>query len=132
MVHHPRMTTTQRLPPSLTPLNAALAMLLDGLEPVAAIDLVLTEALGCVAADGPPLPACPAHDIAAIDGWAFRSRDMVGASSYSPLPMPRLPAWREAGDPMPAGCDCVVDADLVDTSSPLAQVVAEAIPGQGV
>src|SRR3954471_15172134 len=44
MVHHPRMTTTQRLPPSLTPLDDALAMLLDRLEPVAAIDLALTEA----------------------------------------------------------------------------------------
>ncbi len=39
------MPTTQRLPVSLTPLEAALAALLDGLEPVAPSDLPLAEAL---------------------------------------------------------------------------------------
>ena len=80
----------------------------------------------------PPLPALPPRDIAAADGWALRAHDLVGASSYSPLPLAALPVWVEAGDAMPDGCDCVVDCDSVDRSGPIAQVLAEAIPGQGV
>jgi molybdopterin molybdotransferase len=123
---------TQRLPPSLTPLDFALAALLRDVEPVAPVDLPLTEALGCVTAAMPPLGAHPAHDIAATDGWALRANDLVGASSYSPLPLAAPPIWVETGDAMPAGCDCVLDADAVEVVGPLAEVLAEAVPGQGV
>lgn len=126
------MVVTQRLPVSLTPLEAVYAALLDRLEPVAPVELPLADALGCVAADTPPLAAFPPCDTAVADGWALRARDLVGASSYSPLPLAASPAWVEAGDRMPDGCDCVVDADLVDRSRPLVQVLAEAVPGQGV
>jgi len=127
-----RMTSSQRLPTSLTPLDVALAALLRDLAPVAPTKLPLTDALGCIAADMPPLKPHPPHDIAAADGWALRANDLVGASSYSPLVLTTSPVWVEAGDPMPAGCDCVLDSDSVDPSGPLALVLAEAIPGQGV
>ena len=126
------MSLTQRMPAALTPLEAALAALLDGLKPVAPRDVPLAEALGCVAAELPPLQALPASDVATVDGWAFRSRDLVGASSYSPLPLAGSPVWVEAGDPMPESCDCVIDSDLVEQTGPLFQVSAEAIPGYGV
>jgi molybdopterin molybdotransferase len=126
------MIPTQRLPASLTPLDVALPALLERLEPVAPIELALAEALGCVAAEMPPLKAHPACDIAASDGWALRARDLVGASSYSPLPLAKPPVWVEAGDAMPEDCDCVIDSDAVDRTGPLLQVVAEATPGQGV
>jgi molybdopterin molybdotransferase len=126
------MIPTQRLPPSLTPLEVALGAVLDRLEPVAPLALPLAEALGCAAADMPPMMAFPAADIAASDGWALRARDLVGASSYSPLPLVRPPDWVEAGDAMPEGCDCVIDFDLVDQTGPMVQVLGEAIPGQGV
>jgi molybdopterin molybdotransferase len=126
------MIPTQRLPPSLTPLEVALGAVLDRLEPVAPLALPLAEALGCAAADMPPMMAFPAAGIAASDGWALRARDLVGASSYSPLPLVRPPDWVEAGDAMPEGCDCVIDFDLVDQTGPMVQVLAEAIPGQGV
>jgi molybdopterin molybdotransferase len=126
------MIPPQRLPASLTPLDLALAALLDRLEPVAPIELPLAEALGCVAAEMPPLRAVPPCDIAAADGFAFCARDLVGASSYSPLPLATSLAWVEAGDAIPHGCDCVIDADLVDQTGPMAQVLGEAIPGQGV
>jgi molybdopterin biosynthesis enzyme len=123
---------TQRLPPSLTPLDSALAAWLRGLGPVVPSDLPLADAAGCIAADAPPVPAYPARDVASVDGWAFRANDLVGASAYSPLSLSAGPAWVEAGEPLPEGCDCVLDADAVDVSSPLAQVLAEGVPGQGV
>jgi molybdopterin molybdotransferase len=126
------MTSSQRLPATLTPLDAALSALLKGVEPVAPVELPLNEALRCVAAEMPPLEAQPPRDIAAADGFAFRAHDLVGASSYSPLPLPSAPTWVEAGEPVPEGCDCVLDSDSVDVSGPMPQVLAEAIPGQGV
>ena len=123
---------TQRLPPSLTPLDAALAALLKGLDPLTPVELPLSEAAGCIAAGNPLLAPRPSCDVAAADGWALCANDLVGASSYSPLPLPTAPAWVDAGDAMPAGCDCVLDADSVEVSGPLAQVLAEGVPGQGV
>ena len=126
------MNSPQRLPASLTPLDAALAALLRGVAPVLPVELPLAEALRCMAAEMPPLSAHPPHDMAAADGFALRARELVGASSYSPLPLAVVPAWVEAGAAMPDGCDCVLDSDCVDVTGPIAQVVAEAIPGQGV
>src|SRR5258708_24663536 len=125
------MIPTQRLPASLTPLDVALAALLQRLEPVAPVALPLVEALGRVAAPMPPLGAFPRRDIAANDGWALQARDLVGASSYSPLRLPKPPVWVEAGDPMPDGCDCVIDMDAVDQTGLLFEALSEAIPGQG-
>jgi molybdopterin biosynthesis enzyme len=124
--------TAQRLPPSLTPLEIALSTLLHDIKPVAAIELPLSEALRGIAAEMPPLKALPPHDIAAADGFAFRAEKLVGASSYSPLPLTAAPYWVEAGDAIPENCDCVLDADAVDRSGPIVQVLAESIPGQGV
>jgi len=132
VVHHFQMIPTQRLPATLTSLDAALAQVLRGVAPVAPAALPLAEALGCVAADMPPLHAHPSRDTAGGDGWALRARDLVGASSYSPLPLTLPPVWVEAGEALPAGCDCVIDADLLDQTGPLVQALAEAIPGQGV
>ncbi|RXG90996.1 molybdopterin-binding protein [Bradyrhizobium zhanjiangense] len=123
---------TQRLPSSLTPLDTALAALLRGVDAVAPVELPLAEAIGCIAVGTPLLAAYPPRDIAAADGWALSADDLVGASAYAPLPLAMAPAWVDAGDAMPEGCDCVLDAGAVEVSGPLAQVLAEAVPGQGV
>lgn len=123
------------LPPTgaLTSVEAALAALLEGLAPVVSRSVALDEALGLVAAEMPALQdAEPAHSIAATDGWACRALDLVGASAYSPLMLAAAPTWVETGDAMPDGCDCVLQADLVDCSGPMAQAVGEAAPGQGI
>jgi molybdopterin molybdotransferase len=125
-----------RMQPSigaLTSLESALGALLDGLAPVAPSFLPLDRALGRVGAAMPPLVhAQPARDTAKADGWACRALDLAGASAYSPLPLTAVPIWVEPGDAMPEGCDCVLDADLIDCSCPMPQVFAEAVPGQGV
>ncbi|MBN9068983.1 MAG: molybdopterin-binding protein, partial [Rhizobiales bacterium] len=126
---------TKTLPPTgaLTSLEAAVAMLLDGQAPVAPSFLPLEAALGRVAAEMPPLAQpLPAVSMATMDGWAFRALDLVGASAYSPLPLASAPIWVETGDAMPEGCDCVVEAGLVDYGGPIAQAMGEAAPGQGI
>src|SRR5258707_338556 len=100
------MIPTQRLPASLTPIETAHAALLERLEPVAPIELLLADALGCVAAEMLPLEAHPPCDVATADGWALYARDLAGASPYSPLHLTRSPVWVEAGDAIPKGCDC--------------------------
>jgi len=126
------MIKAQRLPASLTPLDAALAAVLREVAPVTPCELPLAQALDCVAADMPPFKPYPARDIAAHDGWAFRASDLIGASSYSPLSLATPAFWAEAGAILPDHCDCVVDADAVQVMGSVVQVVAEAVPGQGV
>jgi molybdopterin molybdotransferase len=126
------MNVAQRLPPSLTALDEALAALLDGLAPAAVAELPLSQALGCVTAEPVPIRTYPQQDIALVDGWAFRASDLVGVSAYAPLPLTTAPNWVEAGDPIPNGCDCVIDADGIDQSAPVPQVMADASPGHGV
>src|SRR6187402_3093 len=97
-MHDPSWRMTQRLPSSLTSLAAALTALLRDVDPIAPVELVLTEAAGYVAAGTRLIAAYPPHDVAAADGWALRANDLVGASAYSPLPLTTAPAWVEAGD----------------------------------
>ena len=125
------MTVPQRLPASLTALDVALAALLRGLAPSAVVELPLGEALGRVSAGLPPLAAYPPCDVAVADGWAVRALDLVGASSYAPLQLMSA-RWVESGDQMPNGSDCVIDADSVEQTGSIIQVMTEAIPGQGV
>lgn len=127
------MIQTQRLTAALTPLDVALRLLCRDLRPVDAIELSLAEAIGLIAAGTSPLKAAlPASNTATADGWALRAHDIVGASSYSPLQLAKPPRWVEAGERLPDECDCVLDADLVEQAGPLFQVLAEAVPGQGI
>lgn len=127
------MIQLQRFTAALTPLDAALRLLLDGVTHVDPIDVAFAEAIGRVAADMPPLKsALPEFNIATADGWALLSRDLVGASSYSPLHLTTAPPWVEAGDRLPEGCDCVIDADLVQPAGALFHVLGEATPGHGI
>lgn len=123
----------QQLTATLTPLEVALAALLDRARAVAPAELPLAEAVGCVAAEVPKLAvALPPFAVAMVDGWAMRAHDLAGASSYAPLPLAAPPVWIEAGDRVPDGCDCVIDAGGVERNGPVFQVVTEAIPGEGV
>jgi len=50
---------------------------------------------------------------------------------YSPLPLSAPPSGSKPARPCRRGCDCVIDADLLDQTGPIVQALAEAIPGQG-
>ncbi len=127
------MAEPQQIIMSLTPLEQARAMLCDGLAPVAAMPVALSQAQGCIAAGlARAGRVVPERDVAMRDGWAFRASDLVGASSYAPVLLNSAPAWVNAGDALPPGCDCVVEPDMVEQIGPLAQAVADAVPGANV
>jgi molybdopterin biosynthesis enzyme len=133
MVHHIRMAGPQQIIASLTPLEQARTLLCDGLAPVAATPMPLAQAEGCIAAGlARTGRVVPEHDIAMRDGWAFRASDLVGASSYAPVPLTGAPKWVNAGDALPSGCDCVIEPDMVEQIGPLAQAVGESTPGANV
>jgi molybdopterin biosynthesis enzyme len=127
------MSRTQPSNGALTSLESALADLLDGLVAVAPMSVPLEQARGRIAAETAMLERpLPLLSRATIDGWALRSLDLAGASSYTPVPLMDAPAWVEAGDELPEGCDCVLKADLVETAGPIAQAFSDAIPGEGI
>lgn len=127
------MTLRQERPAALISIETALGWLLPRCRTVKPLALSLHEAHGRVAAESLPLSApVPARAVALIDGWAFRAGDIAGASSYAPVFLSSEPAWVEAGQPLPDGCDCVIDPGLVERAGPAAQVIAEAVPGEGV
>jgi molybdopterin molybdotransferase len=127
------MTGAQQLTVALTPLDAALTKLLEGVQAVTPVELLLADAIGCVAAEMAKLDtALPAGNVAMTDGWAARAQNLAGASSYSPLLLRVSPVWVEAGDPLPEGSDCVVEESAIEPVGAMFQAVAETIPGQGV
>lgn len=116
----------------LTPLETALAALLDNLAPVPTRSVPVGEAAGFVAAEMSPIETpVPPTNIAEIDGWAFRAGDLVGASPYAPLAITGAPEWVEVGAPLPSGCDCVLEPGFVERAGTAIAVLAEAAPGEG-
>ncbi|WP_424629487.1 molybdopterin-binding protein [Bradyrhizobium sp. SYSU BS000235] len=118
---------------SLISLEEALSRLLERCEPAEPKEVPISQALGHVlaqtlTANGP----YPAQNTATRDGWALRSQDLVGATAYSPVLLNELPPWVESGDALPAGCDCVLEPEVLEQIGPMVQVIAETIPGAGV
>jgi molybdopterin molybdotransferase len=118
---------------SLISLEEALDRLLEGCEPVEPNEVPISEALGRVLSQTLSLIGpCPAQNTATRDGWALRSQDLVGATAYSPVLLNELPTWVENGEALPAGCDCVLEPELLEQAGPIVQIISEAIPGAGV
>ena len=117
---------------SLTPLDHALAHLLDGLAPVRPVRMPVGEAIGLVAAESVLAPgAVPAGAVALRDGIAVTSSDLVGASAYAPALLMTAPAVVGIGDPLPAGCDAVLPADAASSQGSFVEIGQAAYPGEG-
>lgn len=119
-------------PPANLPVALArvLAELLDGAAPVPSRCVPLDEAAGAMLAAPLVVPApVPARAVALRRGYAVASADTLGASPYSPLPLPAVPALVEAGDTLPAGCDAVLPKDTVLITGALAEAQDSASPG---
>lgn len=101
-------------------------------RPLPAVDLALDQAAGLrLAADLRAAVAYPRFDNGALDGYALRSRDSVGASAKAPVALAVAgqqfagQAWRgrlgrgqalhmTTGSPLPAGADALVPYELVE------------------
>ena len=131
--HGPPSGMTQQLAATLTPADAALARLLERRTPLRRSTCRSRRRSAALPRRcRGTRPRCRRLNVAMADGWAMRARDLAGASSYAPLPLAAPPVWVEAGDRLPEGCDCVIDESAVEQAGPMFQVVAEAIPGEGV
>jgi molybdopterin molybdotransferase len=87
--------------------------------PLGPEDIALRSAAGRVVARTVEAAlAVPPFDRAAVDGFALRADETVGASAYNPLPFRLQPASAgvaagvavavQSGDPLPAGADAIV------------------------
>lgn len=130
-------TATERNSPSvaLLSLDEARSRMLDGLAALPAETIALDAALGRVLAE--PIASrltLPPWDNSAMDGFAVRSHDVVGASETRPVMLDVIgesSAGRSAkaevregtairiltGAPMPAGADTVIPIE--DTNAPM-------------
>jgi molybdopterin molybdotransferase len=121
--------------------------ILDSLRPLPPYEQPLLDALGLVAAADVYSPiALPSFDNSAMDGYAVRYADVVGATDESPVHLPvvgeigagqaRILAMSPGtavkimtGAPVPAGADAVVPYEWTDHG--VAQVVISRAPGEG-
>lgn len=117
----------------LTALAEAQSALLALLAPVAPRHVACAEAVGLVAADLAPLPAgSPARAVALRAGYALRSHDLAGASSFSPALLAERPTLVGMGDVLPDGCDCVLEEAALDLCGPMTQAFVESYPGENI
>ena len=114
----------------LASLAEALGPVLAGLEPAAPVKLPPLDAVGLILAA--PLHASgpvPAAATALRKGLAVRSLDLVGASPHAPALLAAHPPMVRAGEPLPPGCDAVLDPDAVTDHGGWLEAVEAPAPG---
>jgi molybdopterin molybdotransferase len=76
----------------------------------------------------------PAMDRVAVDGYAVRAADSVGASDYNPIPLdfsgPPLPV--SVGDAVPQGTDAVVAVEHTRSDAGMIELVTTVAEGDGI
>lgn len=131
-------------------LRAAVARVLVGASALPAEDVPLHTAAGRILAAGLRAPmALPAWDNSAMDGYAVRGADVIGASSAAPvrltvietvaagavptLSVGPLQAIRiMTGAPVPPGADCVVRVEDSDDGRELVSIFSDRDAGRNV
>jgi molybdopterin biosynthesis enzyme len=116
----------------LTPLSDVQALIAGEVPPVAASQVAVEDAVGCVLAADVIAERRPAYAIAILDGWALRSDETLGASGYAPAPLSHIPQRIDAGEAMPENCDCVAPFATVRVAGGQAEALTEVAPGEGV
>ena len=112
--------------------EAALAWIDGATRCLETDEVALNQAFGRVLGEDIHAAApIPPVDCAAIDGFAVRAIESIGAGAYNPLPVPSLPV--AAGEALPAGTDAVVAFDHVESVNRGDVVLVElAAPGANV
>ena len=116
----------------LTPLADVLASLARA-EPVAARDMAVAEAQGCVlAADAMAAAAQPSVALAARDGWAVDADATRDAGPYAPMVLQPSTQRIDAFAPLPPDTDAVAPIDAVTVMGGMMQIMSPVAPGEGV
>ncbi len=112
--------------------EAALAWIDGATRCLETDEVALSRAFGRVLGEDIRAAApIPPVDCAAIDGFAVRAIESIGAGAYNPLVVPSVPV--EAGEALPAGTDAVVPLDHVESVKRGDVVLVElAAPGANV
>jgi molybdopterin biosynthesis enzyme len=117
----------------LSPLSLVLEHALSTREAVAARPVSVGEALGLALAEAVCAPFdAPKDHVALRDGLAVAALDAVGASRQSPAFLPGAPKAVAAGDPLPAGCDAVIDLAALEDGGLHGQLIEAVEPGAHV
>ncbi len=90
----------------------------------AARDRILAEAV--VLSAGRPAVA-----LALRDGWAVSSDALADASSYTPMPLPAVPARVDVGEALPGTADAVAPLEAIIVRDGRAEAIAPVTPGEG-
>jgi molybdopterin molybdotransferase len=120
-------------PHSPIPLGDALSLWLDGVAMVASERVSPEEAIGRILAEGLHAPEdFPQAHISLRTGYAVEGAATVGASAYSPVIVMEAPVAVAIGETLPPGADAVLAEDAVSFEGPIAELLAEAAPGENV
>jgi molybdopterin molybdotransferase len=119
-----------------------LAVVLDGVVPLEAVDVDLLDAVGQTLASDVVAPwALPSFDNSSMDGYAVVASDLVGASIGSPVSLsvagdiaagdsgdlvvePGRTVRIMTGAPLPAGADAVVPVERTDGGTDLVSITS--------
>lgn len=121
-----------QVPAALVPYSEARSFVVSRVSTLAPERVSLREALGKPLAERiavqAPIPATP---LAARRGIAVASKELIGASPYSPVFLPALPPRVMPGDPLPALADAVIEEQAVTTLNGMHEIGQSAYPGEG-
>jgi molybdopterin biosynthesis enzyme len=124
---------TPSAPHSPIPFGEALGLWLDGVAMAATARVSPEEAVGRVISEALRAPAdFPQTHFALRAGYAVDSAATIGASAYSPVIMMETPRAVAIGEPLPPDADAVLAEDAVAFEDPIAELLAEASPGENV
>lgn len=116
----------------LTPLADVLALIDRDVKPFGTTTSRLEFALGRVLAADVMAPGpLPPSAIALADGWAVSAEATRDASGFAPAALP-IAVRIAAGQPMPAGTDCVAPFDDVKMTGGRGEAIAPCHAGDGV
>ena len=125
---------TTRMPAAdaLVPYRDAREILLGLVALTAPREVPLADALGKPLAEAIVAAApVPAHPVAGRGGIAVVSRQLVGASPYSPVLLPSAPPCVRPGDALPPPADAVIAEQAVLAAEGLYEIGQGAYPGEG-
>lgn len=118
---------------SLSTVDALLTPILAQLRAVDATLVPPREANGMwLAADLVTQDAVPTYAIALRPGFAVASLDIAGASMQAPALLMSEPRHIAAGEPLPKGCDAIIDSDAVSRAGAVWEIAEIVEPGMHV